>query len=89
MTAPEAPPVVAITVPPNLGTAALKRLGKKKWRRHVLDVAKRLKIALEADYVVLGGGNARKVKSLPAGMRLGDNGHAFIGGFRLWDRTVA
>jgi polyphosphate glucokinase len=71
------------------GTAALKRFGKKKWRRHVIDVTERLKAALEADYVVLGGGNARKVKKLPADVRLGDNGHAFIGGFRLWDRTVA
>jgi predicted NBD/HSP70 family sugar kinase len=72
-----------------LGAAALERFGKKKWRRHVIDVTKRLKTALEADYVVLGGGNARKVKRLPAGVRLGDNGRAFIGGFRLWSRTVA
>jgi polyphosphate glucokinase len=72
-----------------LGAAALERFGKKKWRRHVIDVTKRLKTALEADYVVLGGGNARKVKRLPAGVRLGDNGRAFIGGFRLWGRTVA
>ncbi|MGD1088788.1 MAG: ROK family protein [Verrucomicrobiota bacterium] len=40
-----------------IGQAGLKLLGKKKWRRHVNDVVKQLKAALEADYVVLGGGN--------------------------------
>ena len=41
-----------------LGVRGLQRLGKKKWRRHVADVVTQLKNALEADYVVLGGGNA-------------------------------
>ena len=39
-----------------VGQAGLKRLGKKKWRRHVNDVARQLKAALEADYVVFGVG---------------------------------
>lgn len=68
-----------------LGIRGLKRLGKKKWRRHVTRVAAELKAALEAEYVVLGGGNARLLKTLPPGCRLGDNSTAFIGGFRLWD----
>ena len=72
-----------------VGNASLRRRGKKKWRRHVFDVTKRLKAALEADYVVLGGGNARKLKRLPAGIRRGDNGRAFVGGFRLWTATAA
>ena len=67
-----------------VGLAGLKRLGKKKWRRHVTDVVRQLKTALQADYVVLGGGNAKLLKTLPAGVRLGDNSKAFIGGFRLW-----
>ncbi len=67
-----------------VGLAGLKRLGKRKWRRHVSDVVTQLKTALEADYVVLGGGNARLIKSLPPGARLGDNANAFRGGFRLW-----
>jgi ROK family len=70
-----------------VGDAGLKRCGKKKWRRHVIDVTKRLRAALEADYVVLGGGNARRLKTLPDGVRRGDNGHAFVGGFRLWMPT--
>jgi hypothetical protein len=51
----------------------------------VAEVAEQLKIALEADYVVLGGGNAKLLKELPPGYRLGNNGTAFTGGYRLWD----
>jgi polyphosphate glucokinase len=67
-----------------VGDRALKRLGKKKWRRYVADVVTRLKDALEADYVVLGGGNSKNLKTLPAGAELGDNRNAFIGGTRMW-----
>ena len=70
-----------------VGLAGLKRLGKKKWRRHVNDVVKRLKTALEADYVVLGGGNASLLKKVPRGARLGDNTNAFRGGYRLWAKS--
>ena len=71
-----------------VGIRGLKRLGKKKWRRHVADVVKQLKAALEADYVVLGGGNAKLLKKLPPGARMGDNNNAFRGGFRLWKSRV-
>jgi len=67
-----------------LGLRGLKRLGKKKWRRKVTKIAEKLKTALEADYVVLGGGNIKKLKKLPPGTRLGNNGNAFLGGFRIW-----
>jgi polyphosphate glucokinase len=66
------------------GLRGLKRLGKKKWRRNVMDVVQQLKTALEADSVVIGGGNASLLKRLPSGARLGDNANAFIGGYRLW-----
>jgi polyphosphate glucokinase len=71
-----------------VGEAALEHLGKKKWRRQVADVVTRLKTALEADDVVVGGGNAKKLKALPKGVRLGSNANAFIGGYRLWTRDV-
>ncbi|HXU19675.1 MAG TPA: ROK family protein [Verrucomicrobiae bacterium] len=71
-----------------VGVRGLKRLGKKKWRRHVIDVVERLKSALEAEYVVLGGGNAKSMKKLPPGIRLGDNRNAFVGGFRLWKEKI-
>ena len=71
-----------------VGAGGLKRLGKKRWRRHVADVVERLKDALGAEYVVLGGGNARHIKELPPGIRRGDNRNAFIGGLRLWERET-
>jgi polyphosphate glucokinase len=67
-----------------VGKAGLKRLGKKKWRRSVDDVVAKLKTALEADDVVVGGGNAKLLDSPPAGARLGANANAFLGGYRLW-----
>jgi polyphosphate glucokinase len=69
-----------------LGLRGLKRLGKKKWRKEVFAVTKRLIAALEADYVVLGGGNVKKLKTLPPGSRLGNNENAILGGFRLWQK---
>ena len=72
-----------------LGLRGLKRLGKKKWRKHVKDVVKQLKAALEADYVVLGGGNVKLMKKLPSGCELGSNATAFIGGRRLWEQSEA
>jgi polyphosphate glucokinase len=68
-----------------VGTAALERRGKKRWREQVADVVAALTAALEPDYVVLGGGNAERLAQLPPGARLGDNANAFTGGFRLWD----
>jgi polyphosphate glucokinase len=67
-----------------VGLAALKRFGKKKWRREVADVVTRLRTALEADDVVVGGGNAKLLRALPKGVRLGSNANAFVGGYRLW-----
>lgn len=69
-----------------VGLAGLERLGKKKWRRHVFEVVNTLKAALEADYIVIGGGNSKLLKTLPPSSVLGDNWNAFRGGFRLWDR---
>lgn len=67
-----------------VGAAGLKRQGKKKWKRSVADVVKHLSAALQPEYIVLGGGNADKVEKLPPKARLGNNGDAFKGGFRLW-----
>ena len=71
-----------------VGVRGLDRFGKESWRRHVADVVERLKDALGAEYVVLGGGNAKKIKKLPPDTRLGDNRNAFVGGFRLWGRKT-
>jgi polyphosphate glucokinase len=70
-----------------VGERTLEKRGKKKWRRHVVDVVERLIAALEPDDVVLGGGNVRQLKELPKGCRTGDNANAFLGGFRLWEKA--
>jgi len=67
-----------------VGDQARIRDGKKKWAKRVADVVTRLTAALVPDEVVLGGGNARYLKTLPPLCRLGDNANAFVGGFRLW-----
>jgi len=68
-----------------VGIRGLNRMGKKKWHRAVEDVVARLKAALIADYVVIGGGNSKKLNHLPEGARLGENSNAFVGGYRLWE----
>jgi len=69
-----------------VGIRGLEKYGKRKWRSYVGDVVKRLVAAIEPDEVVLGGGNVKKLKELPAGCRAGDNAKAFRGGFRLWQK---
>ena len=64
---------------------ALEKHGKKRWRKDVHDVVATLTAAMEPDYVVLGGGNAKEMGELPDGVVLGDNANAFTGGFRIWD----
>ncbi len=72
-----------------VGTSGLKRLGGKKWRRIVNEVVTQLSTLLEADYVVIGGGNARKLKRLPKNSRLGGNDFALLGGFRVWHHAAS
>jgi polyphosphate glucokinase len=67
-----------------VGEAALERLGHKRWVKMVLFTIEQFTTALEPDYVVIGGGNARNVGELPSHCRLGHNEDAFLGGFRLW-----
>jgi polyphosphate glucokinase len=68
-----------------VGERAMVRRGKKKWRRDVEGVVADLVDAMLPDEVVLGGGNTKHLKDLPAGCRRGDNANAFAGGFRMWD----
>ena len=70
-----------------VGQRGLDKRGKKKWRKHVAQVVQCFAAALMPDYVVLGGGNVKKLKQLPPGCRTGDNTNAFQGAFRLWDEA--
>lgn len=67
-----------------VGERGRLRMGTKKWRKVVRDVITQLSKALEAEYVVIGGGNAKRLQTLADNERLGDNDNAFIGGLRLW-----
>jgi polyphosphate glucokinase len=62
--------------------------GLEQWRRDVEDVVARLIAALEPEDVVLGGGNVHQLETLPPGCRAGDNSNAFVGGERLWKRSL-
>ena len=68
-----------------VGAAGMKRLGKKKWRQEVANVVERLVAALQPEYIVLGGGNAKELEHLPPRTRRGNDKGAFVGGFRLWE----
>jgi polyphosphate glucokinase len=70
----------------DLGKRGLERLGRKRWEKRVHAVVKQFVAALLLDDVVLGGGNAKKLKALPEGCRLGDNANALLGGFLLWEK---
>jgi predicted NBD/HSP70 family sugar kinase len=71
-----------------VGERGRKRLGSKKWRATVFEAIEQLSAALDPEYIVLGGGNAKKLGALPENMKLGANENAFLGGFRLWDSAL-
>jgi polyphosphate glucokinase len=72
-----------------LGKRGQDRMGRRRWRRVVAEIVPRLLDAFQVDEVVIGGGNAKQLKEVPRGARLGDNAHAFVGGFRLWEKASA
>jgi polyphosphate glucokinase len=72
-----------------VGIRGLEEFGKKEWRKHVEDVVECLVAAFQPEDVVLGGGNAKKLKALPPLCRLGDNANAFKGGFRMWEGSLS
>lgn len=71
-----------------IGLGGLERRGKNRWRKSVADVIARLKAAMVCDYVLLGGGNAKYMKHLPANVILGANSDAIQGGLKLWEKPV-
>jgi hypothetical protein len=70
-----------------LSRKGLERYGEKAFRHAVSEAATTLKAAFLADYVVLGGGNAKKIDELPEGCRRGANEMAYTGGVRMWEPT--
>lgn len=75
------------TIAQVLGKKALAKHGPKRWRQAVHLVIPRLAKAFRTDYVVIGGGNVKKLGRLPREAKRGSNDNAFIGGARLWGLT--
>lgn len=71
-----------------LGRSGRKGSGQAAWQSALTELLPVLRQAFLADYVMLGGGNARRVDPLPADTRRGGNHDAFTGGVRLWEETV-
>ena len=68
-----------------IGKAGFDLFGRRRWREFVVEVVALLKHALQADYVVLGGGNVKELREMPPGSRPGANVNAMLGGVRLWE----
>lgn len=68
-----------------LDDKAFQRLGVEEWRKAICEIVPMLKSALQADYVVLGGGNVKELEELPDGVRRGHNRTVVEGGRRLWE----
>lgn len=82
-------PYEGATLEDRLGEAGLDEIGRKRWQREVSFAVQQLKVALIADYVVLGGGNAKLLDELPAGVELGHNRNAYLGGCRLFESDAS
>jgi polyphosphate glucokinase len=76
------------TMAERVGANGLQLHGEEEWQHSVKVMLRVLQAAFEADYIVLGGGNAKRVDPLPEGVRRGGNEDAFAGGFRLWEEKV-
>jgi polyphosphate glucokinase len=68
-----------------VGVRGLARLGRTRWTRHVHLAVAQLQAAMQANYVVLGGGQTKELETRPPGVRLGSNRTAIRGGLRLWE----
>ena len=69
-----------------LGIRGKERRGTRRWRGAVAETVKIFSATLLPDVIVLGGGNSKALKEIPAGCMLGANSNAFLGGFAVWER---
>ena len=67
------------------GERGLRKVGKKKWRKHIFEIIEHLSAALEPDSIVIGGGNVAKLDHMPPKCSAGSNANAFTGGFAIWE----
>lgn len=68
-----------------LGNAARKQVGHKKWQKRVLRAIDNLRALVHFDRLYIGGGNSSKLDcELPADVTVVDNSAGLVGGAFLW-----
>jgi polyphosphate glucokinase len=68
-----------------LGNAALKRKGAKKWNKHLLEAIAILRTVFNYDRLYIGGGNSKHIKApLPPDIQIVSNLDGLLGGVMLW-----
>jgi polyphosphate glucokinase len=71
-----------------LGKAALKKAGRRKWNRRVRKAIETLEATFSYDRLYIGGGNASKIRPpLPPRVKLISNLEGLLGGIALWNDT--
>ena len=73
-----------------LGRAALKRRGIRKWNRHLVQALKLLQATFNCDRLFIGGGNAKFINAkLPGNVKVVSNVDGLLGGIKLWAGKAA
>ena len=69
-----------------IGDAALREIGPKKWKKRVLIAIANFEQLVNYDHLYLGGGNARHlVGELDGSITIVDNLAGILGGIKLWE----
>jgi polyphosphate glucokinase len=69
-----------------LGVAAVRKVGRKRWRRRVQRALDQLRTLINFDMLYIGGGDAELVDfELPSDVRTVSNDAGITGGVKLWD----
>lgn len=72
-----------------LGVAAVKKVGKTRWRRRVQKMLVQLRVLVNWDTLYIGGGDARLIDfALPGDVHVIPNEAGITGGVRLWDAKL-
>ena len=74
-----------------VGDAARKRIGDKKWNRRVALAVQTIRALVVPDRIYIGGGNSTRLTvDLGSDVTLVDNSAGLLGGIKLWnDQTLA